>query len=241
MMKTEEIRVLLIEDSIGDIQLMREMMRNVRDVRFRLTTTDRLKKGIKILQEGGIDIILLDLGLPDCQGLDTLRTLYAQMPEVPVVVLTGLEAEWMGLQAIQTGAQDYLLKGKVTAKALARCIRFALERHNLLVQLRKTGEWLQTILHQVGEGIVSCNSFGEIRFSNAVADELLAPNKAQNLERILSHASNSDDAFCIALGDPDEQAAMVEVRRVELEWEGDIEVIFLLRSTDKPPSYRSTF
>jgi serine phosphatase RsbU (regulator of sigma subunit) len=121
----EQIRVLLVEDDDGDAFLVEELLREagggVELQRVRLLADAR-----KPVREAAC--VLLDLGLPDSQGLDGLRWLLREQPDVAVVVLTGLADEYLGEQAVKAGAQDYLVKGDVTGKLLLRVIRYALER-----------------------------------------------------------------------------------------------------------------
>ncbi len=124
----KSIKMLLIEDNIGDSRLIREMLSEVRGVTFDLKYADRLQAGLEQLGQGGIDVVLLDLGLPDSQGLETLGKTYALAPEVPIVVLTGLDDEMLGVQAVNRGAQDYLIKGQVNENLLVHTIRYAIER-----------------------------------------------------------------------------------------------------------------
>jgi len=127
-MNDKAIKVLLIEDNPGDVCLIREMLAEVRGVRFDLECADRLSTGLERLAEGGIDVILLDLGLPDSLGFDTFTTVYAQAPEAPIIVLTGLDDEALAVQAVRAGAQDYLVKGQVDGDLLVRAVRYAIER-----------------------------------------------------------------------------------------------------------------
>src|SRR5690349_17341493 len=112
-MMVPAIRILLIEDNPGDARLIRELLKDAKVRQFSLVHADRLSIGVQRFIEGGIDAILLDLSLPDSQGLDTLATMYPQAPTVPILVLTGLDNEAVGLEAVQHGAQDYLVKGQI--------------------------------------------------------------------------------------------------------------------------------
>jgi DNA-binding NarL/FixJ family response regulator len=131
------MRILLIEDSKADARLIREILAESKGTVFDLERADRLATGLERLVAGGIDVILLDLGLPDSQGLDTLVGVQTQAPEVPIVVLTGLEDETLATQAMRAGAQDYLVKGNVDSNLLARSIRYAIERQRLLTELEQ--------------------------------------------------------------------------------------------------------
>ena len=128
-------RVLLIEDSPDDAMLIQEDLAEVRGVPFNLESVDTLSEGLEHLDQGGIDVVLLDLSLPDSQGLDSLARILDQRPDVPVVVLTGLEDEALALEAVRRGSQDYLVKGQVGGPLLERSIRYAIERRRLLVEI----------------------------------------------------------------------------------------------------------
>ncbi|WHZ22348.1 MAG: Response regulator receiver protein [Nitrospira sp.] len=122
------IKILLVEDNAGDARLLRELLAEAGADRFILTHVDRLAKGISSIQAGGIEIVLLDLSLPDSQGFDTLLHMHKVAGGIPIVVMTGIEDETLGLQLVQAGAQDYLIKGQVTGPLLTRSLRYAIER-----------------------------------------------------------------------------------------------------------------
>lgn len=125
------IRVLLIEDSSGDARLIREMVRDAPEARIELRWARSLAEALTFLAEGGIDLILLDLMLPDSRGFPTLRTVRNRAGSLPVIVLTGLEDEEMAVSAVGEGAQDYLVKDQIDPMQLARAIRHARQRHRL--------------------------------------------------------------------------------------------------------------
>jgi DNA-binding NarL/FixJ family response regulator len=126
------IKVLMIEDNLPDVLLVREMLKEVRVPRFDLCVADQLASGIERLRQDHHDIVILDLGLPDSQGLDTLRELSRQFPNVPILVMTGLADEDAAIKAVQEGAQDYVLKGTTDGKLFARSLRYAIERKLIL-------------------------------------------------------------------------------------------------------------
>ena len=131
------IRILLIEDNPGDARLLEEMLKEA-NVRFELEYIDRLSSGIAKVKSVDFDIILLDLGLPDSRGFVTLTRLNEIRPEAPIIVLTGLADEPMGIQAVQEGAQDFLVKGQVDKNLLVRSINYAIERKKIQVALLKS-------------------------------------------------------------------------------------------------------
>lgn len=135
-MEANAIRVLLIEDNPGDTRLIREALAEAGNAQVRLETADNLETGFTALEKGNIDLVLLDLSLPDSQGLDTVSRVHHQAPEVPIVVLTGLDDETTAVQAVREGAQDYLVKGEANGSLLIRSIRYAIERHRMQAALR---------------------------------------------------------------------------------------------------------
>ncbi len=129
----DSIRVLLLEDNPADARLVREMFVDAAADKlipssFELTNSTRLSDALKALQKDPFDVILTDLELPDSRGLETFLKVRSKAPKTPIVVLTGLTDEAIGVKAVQEGAQDYLVKGQVDSHLLVRAIRFAMER-----------------------------------------------------------------------------------------------------------------
>jgi DNA-binding NarL/FixJ family response regulator len=118
---------LLIEDNPHDARFVRVMLSEVRPTPV-LVHDSYLEEGVRHLQEGGFDCVLLDLSLPDGSGMQALRSVIAAAPRVPVVVLTGLSDSDVATAAMRQGAQDYLVKGRVDGHLIDRSLRFALER-----------------------------------------------------------------------------------------------------------------
>lgn len=127
--------ILLIEDNSGDARLLREALAEIANSRFDVTHHETLAQALEFLAKNKPDVILSDLGLPDSQGLATVRHLHDAAPEAPLVVLTSLDDESFGNQALQEGAQDYLVKGQIDSSRLWHALRYAMERQR--VQLQK--------------------------------------------------------------------------------------------------------
>ena len=123
-----EIHVLLVDDSPTDRDLIARQLAQVKQLRGTTELSDRLATAMARLERGGIDVVLLDVGLPDSQGLDTVLTIRNTFPEVAIVVLTGVESDDFGLQAIQHGADDYLEKGNMQVEHLARALQYSIIR-----------------------------------------------------------------------------------------------------------------
>ncbi len=130
-MRPEHQNILLVEDNPADARLMVELLTNMGVGRFKLQHTERISAAIKLLHEQDFDVILLDLSLPDGSGLETVQRMCTAGPDLPIIVLTGLEDDTLALAAVQAGAQDYLVKGQVDGSGIARSIRYAIERKRL--------------------------------------------------------------------------------------------------------------
>jgi Flp pilus assembly CpaE family ATPase len=128
-MENELIKVLLIEDNPGDTRLIRELFREAKGMATSFQCADRLSSGLELLAQEGADVVLLDLSLPDSKGFATFSAVHAQAKGTPVIVLTGFDDEELAMNAVRSGAQDYIAKGTVNAQSLTRSIRFAVERN----------------------------------------------------------------------------------------------------------------
>lgn len=164
--------VLLVEDNPGDARLLREMFKEQGLHKTELTQVECMSDAEKYLAQRQVDIILLDLGLPDAEGVGSLRRVRAAAPHVPLVVLTGLDDESLAAQALQEGAQDYLIKGQIDARGLLRALRYAIERKSMEEALFVEKERAQVTLNCIGDAVVCTNISGKITFLNLVAERM---------------------------------------------------------------------
>ena len=167
--KTPLKRLLLVEDNPGDARLLREMFKEQGSHNTELTQVESMSEAEKLLAGRPFDIVLLDLGLPDAQGLGAVRRTHAAAPRVPLVVLTGLDDETLAVQALQEGAQDYLVKGQIESRGLLRALRYAIERKNMEEALFVEKERLRlqsAALEATAEGVMITTRDGSITWVN---------------------------------------------------------------------------
>jgi signal transduction histidine kinase len=147
------MRVLLIEDNQTTAEVIREKLASAKSETYYLEHADELSAGLSRISQGGFDLILLDLFLPDSRGLDTVKRTLAQASQIPVVVLTGSDDDEIALKAIKLGAQDYLVKGRFDTDLLARSLNYAVERKRMLIELgtanRQIADFSAMIAHDL--------------------------------------------------------------------------------------------
>jgi len=141
--EAKPIRILLVEDNPGDARLVQLALSESMDVPFHVTHAERLQEAIGKLGGHAFDAILLDLSLPDSQGLSTVREISRADPAVPIVVLSGLLDESLALEALKCGAQDYLVKGQGDGFMVARAVRYAMGRKQTEEELRRARDELE--------------------------------------------------------------------------------------------------
>lgn len=211
MMLRETIDILLIEDDAGDARLIREMLLgDGGGSTYKLTICENLTEGIDYAQNDDFNLILLDLSLPDSAGLDTLFHLHKAVKDVAIVVLTGLnDMTMVGVEAMKQGAQDYLVKDDVDSKILRRAVRYAIERKQIEIDLRRSQEEYRSLIDDVFDtsmvavmilddqfNVVWCNEAMEIYFGFK-REHVLGKDKRELIEGELK---------CI-FADPDDYAA----------------------------------
>src|ERR1700688_3176778 len=166
-MKEKALHVLLVEDNAGNSRLLRKMFSTEKVGSFELTHLLRMSEAIVHLTKRGVDVVLLDMGLPDAHGLDTVRQAHAVAPNVPLIVLTGLDDEALAAEAMKEGAQDYLIKGQIENRALPRALRHAIERHRMQTetdlirtqQLQFKDEFLSHVSHELRSPLSAIRQF----------------------------------------------------------------------------------
>jgi diguanylate cyclase (GGDEF)-like protein/PAS domain S-box-containing protein len=164
--------LLLVEDNQGDARLIQEMFNEHGSPNTELTHVACMSDAEKHLADRPVDVIVLDLGLPDAQGMAAVRRARAAGPRIPLVVLTGLDDESLAAQALKEGAQDYLIKGQIETRGLFRALRYAVERKTMEEVLFVEKERAQVTLNCIGDAVVSTDISGNVTFLNLVAETM---------------------------------------------------------------------
>ena len=206
--------VLLIEDNPGDARLVTEYLSERFGDECQVRGARTLAAGLEVLREFSVDVVLLDLALPDSCGLDTFMQVHAQAPRTPVVILTGDDNDDQAIEALHSGAEDYLAKKHADSVALIRAIRHAVQRRHAAEALRDSEARYRTIVETAEEGIVQVDVGGTIRFANARMAAMLGVSVAALQGRSLLSLTDPAHRGAVAslLAIPPGGRASVELR-----------------------------
>ncbi|NEO87082.1 MAG: diguanylate cyclase, partial [Spirulina sp. SIO3F2] len=205
-MRKKYLDVLLVEDNVAEARLLQELLREAQNIEFQVTHTKRMQTAIEAVTQTHFDVILLDLTLPDSTGLNSVDTLIAAAPMIPIMVLTNTNDEELALATVRHGAQDFLIKRHLQPELLNRAIYYAIERkhitealnstkdnleqevQNQTAELRHAKELAQTTLQSIGEAVITTDAHGYVEMLNPVAERLtgwcLTHAQAQPLDRV---------------------------------------------------------
>lgn len=226
------IEVLLVEDNPGDALLVEERLREVRLARFRLTQAAQLSIATDKLRSADFDVILLDLGLPDSHGLDTLAAIREVAAETPIVVLTGYEDERTAVDAMRAGAQDYLVKGPIDAKLLSRSIIYAIERHRVAAQLEASEDRFRNLVEKMDDPVMILDDDGTVQFLNPAAQSMFGDKGGSLVGMHLQVPDLETGEDRVSILDEDGSRSVAEARVTDIRWNGKSS--YLLTLVDRP-------
>jgi len=216
-MSRKPIKVLLlVEDNPGDARLLQEMLNERSLTGTEVSHVTTMSEAESHLGSHVVDIILLDLGLPDANGLEAIRRTHAAAPHIPLVVLTGLDDESLAAEALQEGAQDYLLKGQIETRGLLRSLRYAIERKSMEEALFAEKERAQVTLNCIGDAVVCTDVAGAITFLNPVAETMTGWALTEALGRPMAEVFRTLSATSTEPTETTAELAILQVRAAHL-------------------------
>jgi PAS domain S-box-containing protein len=175
------IHILQVEDNPSEVVLMRAMLAEAGAGQFELASVGRLSEGLERLAAGGIDLVMLDLGLPDSNGLKTFRKVHAHVPQLPIIVLSSLDDESVAMKTVHEGAQDYVVKGEnMDARLLVRTIHYAIERKRVEQAMTEQHKLLRTLIDNLPDIIYAKDPQGRLFLNNAAHMRFLGATKPED-------------------------------------------------------------
>jgi hypothetical protein len=218
-MNEKPLNILLVEDDPDDTLLIRQALAEGNGYKHHLIHFDHLKSCLAQLPSVEADIVLLDLSLPDSQGLSTLLAVQSQPHRLPIVILTGLNDEKLAIQAVQAGAQDYLVKGQVVGQSLLRVLRAAVERNRLWHDLKGREAQIRRLIEKNVDGMIVVDRQGVVRLANPSAVKMLNRSGSALVGAAFEFPIQLGEIVKLDLVQPHGENLKVEMRMVEIEWE----------------------
>jgi|GEM_PF-479144 len=239
-MENKKIKILLIEDSVDDAELIKRKLEKSAGARFQVAIATKLQDGLEQLAKNTPDLILSDLGLPDSHGLDTVTKILLAVPHIPLVVLSGFDDEAIAIKAVQSGAQDYLVKGQLEYSQLERSLFYSIERAHLQVELEQHTQEifnvqanLQKILAKNADAIAVVGENGRILFANPAVEILLRRKQKDLLNRPFEFPLDGDGTSEIEIKGRGKDTIIAEMSVVKIRWEGSPAYLASLRNITK--------
>lgn len=228
------VEVLVLEDNAGDARLLDAEFSGEVLIDAHLTIAPRLADGLHLLASREFDAVLLNLDLPDSRGMETFERLRAAVPEVPLIVYTGIHDDEIALRALRGGAQDYVVKGPGIGPLLARAVHFAVERHRVRAELElraarleKNRAALRDIIEASPDVILILDRSGAVRFVNSGAEKMYGRSAADLVGQAAGFVVQPGTVE-IDIQLPGGTARTAEVRTVEIEWDDQPASLVLL-------------
>lgn len=228
-LRKKRIHILLVEDNPDEALFIREMLSKMEFTRCHVQWVDLVSKGKQWLEEhpGEVDLVLLDLFLPDSRGMDTILNFKPFISAIPIVVLTGLDKKEMARDAIKEGAQDYINKNDLDSGILENSLRFAIGRHQLITQLEKRKNQVREselrfrrIIEKNVDGILILSHEGRIKFINPAGEKILGKSCEDLSNQLFGQGMALGESVEHQVVRKEGESRFVEIRGKEIEWEG---------------------
>lgn len=194
---SHQMKVLLVEDNPADARLLREAMRDAGTPPAQMVHVQRMSEALKRLASVRFDVILLDLTLPDTEGMETIRTMRGHDGGAPIVVLTGLDDQEVAMRALREGAQDYLVKGQSDSQLLMKSMRYAIERKRAEEALQKREEHFRSLIENALDIIAIIQADGFFRYASPSVARVLGYRPDELIGRNIFSQVHEDDRVAL--------------------------------------------
>ncbi len=223
-----KVKILLIDDDSGDNELLRAYLTDVENFTYDLTAVSSLAKAETALAEQEFSIVIMDLSLITTKGIETYRALKDFQVDIPVLIITGLDDQKVGLQAINEGAQDYLVKGQFDGKTVVQAIRYAIARHQIENKLQRSEERFRKLINENSDGMIVIDNQNKIRFINPSAQRLFTGIESKIGSRF-GYPVSRDNTLVIEVEGAQDKIKTIECRSSGIIWENEEALLVSLR------------
>ncbi len=235
------VNILLIEDNPGDIRILKELLAEAVDFKHSFYSASTLSEGLKIIEDNQFNMILLDLNLPDSSGIETVIKVKEKVQNIPIIVLTGLDDAKLARSIIQTGAQDYLVKGQINSNPLARSISYAIERHRMIKTIeslvdtvQKNENRLKKIIDTNTDKIIIVDEENIVRYANSPALKYFEKKSEKFIGSKFNLLKPSKEIEEIHFYSQNKEKRYAEIGSVEISWDGYKSFLLTIRDiTDR--------
>ena len=218
-MKKRVFKILLVEDNFADARLFQEILSEGDLHSYTIDHADRISSARTKLDEKNCDVVILDLSLPDSSGIDSVKSMCESNPEIPIIVLTGLSDNEAALEALQNGAQDYIIKGEVNYHLLEKSIYYAMERKNISNELQASEKRFRKIIDFNADGIMVIDHERKVRLVNSKTQKFFGKDEVSFINSAFEFDLSPGETKEYAIQKPEEDDIHVEMRGAEIEWD----------------------
>jgi PAS domain S-box-containing protein len=236
-MEQKTVKILLIEDNPDDAELIKRRLIKSATAKFEVTAARTLGDGLSQVGSATFDLIIADLGLPDSHGLDTVTKILCEVPDIPLVVLSGFDDEAIAIKAVQSGAQDYLVKGHLESTYIERALFYAIERARLQRELEQHTQEIYNIqtnllkiLEKNADAIIVIGEDRRILFTNPAVETLLGRSQKELINQPFDFPLDGGKTTEIEIERPNKVRTIADMRVVDITWEGNPAYLASLRN-----------
>ena len=222
-------RILCVEDNHIEARIIEKLLSNDKSRRYKISFADSLEQAKAVITESVFDAILLNLNLPDSSEINTFLTIKSIALDTPIIVITSLNNEELIETVIQSGAQDYLIKGNITADLLSHSIRYAIDRQVFSLKVKTTQRQFIDLIEKNSDGIIIVNTKGILKYMNSASEQLFGWKRSELIGEIFGFPIVKGESTEITINKKNNDFCLVEMKSNEIIWNDEIVYLTSMR------------
>ena len=220
-MSPETIKILIIEDNETDVMMIRHLLSMIETADYDLVHAHNLAEGVWHLKKKDMNLVLISLHLPDCQGFDAFQRILEHNDTLPILALSSRTDENMAFRSLQHGAQDYLIKEHLTASDLSRALRYAIDRVSSTTATKDSEKKFYNLVAKNNDAILVVNLEGIILYANPAAEAVFRTGNKELFGKRIGSPITLDSSFEVDINRKDNEPGIAELRAIQVNWEGN--------------------